>query len=202
MPKIVDHERRRAELADAVLRVIARSGISAVTNKAVAEDAGWSTGVLGHYFGNQHDLLVAALRRAAELQGRIFKELSSDDATPIQRLQAVLESVLPLDERRVALTRIFLFFYAEAASNNVAREEVADFLAGWRRVVRRHAIAAQEDGSLPPVDPTQLATYFVGLADALAMHSIFDPEVMDSLRKNPDIVGNWLISARALGLNA
>ncbi len=68
MPKIVDHDERRLALADAVLALIAREGISAVTTRAVAEESGWSTGVLNHYFGSRHELLLAALRRAGDIQ--------------------------------------------------------------------------------------------------------------------------------------
>ncbi|KWX59896.1 TetR/AcrR family transcriptional regulator [Mycobacterium sp. NAZ190054] len=194
MPKIVDHEQRRAELADAVLRVIAtRGGTAAVTNKEVAKEAGWSTGLLAHYFGNQHDLLVAALRRAAHLQGKVLKRLESEPAeTELQRLQRVLESVVPLDDERLALNRIFLYFYAEAAVDEVTRSEVAGYLRNWRRTVRAMVLAAQAEGSLPDIDPDQLAVHLVGLSDGVALHAMLDPEVLRVLSLDPGLVPRWL----------
>lgn len=183
MPKIVDHEQRRAELADAVLDVIARDGIKAVTQRAVARAAGWSTGVLNHYFASHHDLLVGALRRAAEIQGRTFKQLRGDSSlTPMQRLHRLVESVLPLDARRVAMTRIFLVFSAEAVSSPEAREEVADYLHNWRRVVQRVIAEAQEAGELASsLDPAALAAELVALSDGLAMHAILDDALLDQV---------------------
>ena len=60
MPKIVDHEARRAELAAAVWRLASREGLGAVTMRGVAAEAGWSTGALGHYFADKEELLVFA----------------------------------------------------------------------------------------------------------------------------------------------
>ncbi|MDF5758307.1 TetR/AcrR family transcriptional regulator [Spongiactinospora sp. TRM90649] len=183
MPKIVDHDQRRAELADAALDVIARDGIRAVTLRTVAEAAGWSTGVLNHYFKSHNDLLVGALRRAAEIQGRMFRQLRNDLSTdPMQRLRQLVESVLPLDARRVAMTRIFLVFYAEAAASPEAREEVADYLHNWRRVLERVITEAQEAGQLPAhLDPAALAVELVALSDGLAVHAILDGQVLKRL---------------------
>jgi AcrR family transcriptional regulator len=48
MPKVVDHEQRRGELAAAVWSLASREGLEAVTVRRVAEEAGWSTGALVH----------------------------------------------------------------------------------------------------------------------------------------------------------
>ena len=50
MPKVVDVEQRKTELAAAVARVIARSGIEGASMRQVAAEAGWTTGTLVHYF--------------------------------------------------------------------------------------------------------------------------------------------------------
>ncbi|MEU8251460.1 TetR/AcrR family transcriptional regulator [Nonomuraea sp. NPDC048916] len=185
MPKIVDHDQRRAELADVALDLIARHGIKAVTLRTVAETAGWSTGVLNHYFRSHNDLLVGALRRAAEIQGRMFKQLRGDLSTdPMQRLRQLVESVLPLDDRRIAMTRIFLVFYAQSAGDPEAREEVADYLHNWRRVVERVIVEAQRAGQLPSeLEPARLAMELVALSDGLAMHAILDEQVLKQLTK-------------------
>ncbi|NDV06093.1 TetR/AcrR family transcriptional regulator [Rhodococcus sp. IEGM 248] len=199
MPKIVDHEQRRRQLADAVLRVIARrGGVAAVTNREVAAESGWSTGILQHYFKSQHDLLLAALRRAAELQGSVFRELSRSEGSSLEKLERVLESVLPLDPERLALTSIFLFFYSEGVGNEVTRAEAADYLAGWRRVIRRHVVAAQADGLLPPGNPDLLTIHLVGLADGVATHALLDPEILEQLQAEPRIVSTWVASTWTL----
>ena len=57
MPKIVDHDARRVDLARAAAAVARRDGIDEVTVRNVASQAGVSAGALRHYFPRQADLL-------------------------------------------------------------------------------------------------------------------------------------------------
>ena len=66
MPKVVDHEERRTELAAAVWRLASRDGLEAVTVRRVAEEAGWSTGAVVHYFADKEDLLLFAFSTVAD----------------------------------------------------------------------------------------------------------------------------------------
>jgi AcrR family transcriptional regulator len=183
VPKIVDHDQRRKELADAVLTLVARVGVNGVTVRSVAEEAGWSTGVLTHYYGSRAGLLLAALRRAAAVTRRDYQQ------GPLTEL---LEGVLPLDERRLALNRIFLFFYAEAATDEEIRREIAGYLANWRADVEAAVRHAQAHGALDAArDPREVAALLVALADAVSMHAIFDPAVMEQLRSRSPVPG-WL----------
>lgn len=182
MPKIVDHDQRRKELADAVLRVVARAGVNAVTVRSVAKEAGWSTGVLTHYYGGRAELLLGALRRAAAITQRRFEAARGAD----DELAQLLEGVLPLDERRLALNRIFLFFYAEAATDEAVRAEIAGYLANWRTDV-----AEAVERAHPALDAVAAAATLVALADAVSMHAIFDPAVMAQLRAASPVPG-WL----------
>ncbi|MEN0133665.1 MAG: TetR/AcrR family transcriptional regulator [Rhodococcus sp. (in: high G+C Gram-positive bacteria)] len=183
MPKIVDHDERRLVLADAVLALIAREGISAVTTRAVAEESGWSTGVLNHYFESRHELLLAALRRAGDIQGGLYKAILDEEGTgPIEKLRNITASILPLDERRLAMTRVFLFFYAEGAAEETARGEIATFLARWRGVVRGAVVDAQREGTVSAdLDADAVTVALVALTDGLALQAILDPVVMDAI---------------------
>lgn len=50
MPKIVNHDERRQELIEATWQVIAQHGLSAVTMRQIAEEAGYANGALKPYF--------------------------------------------------------------------------------------------------------------------------------------------------------
>ena len=66
MPKVVDHEERRAKLGAAVWRLASREGLEAVTVRRVAEEAGCSTGAVVHYFAGKEDLLLFAFSTVAD----------------------------------------------------------------------------------------------------------------------------------------
>ena len=109
MPRIVNHNDRRRQICDVLLDIVAESGMAGVTIRAVAERSGWSTGVIGHYFHGRQDLLLGGLRRAAEiLAEHNTRVLTTLDG--LQALEQILEGSVPLDSRRLALSRIFYFF--------------------------------------------------------------------------------------------
>jgi len=188
MPKIVDHDRRRDELADTALAIIARSGIRAVTTRSVAEESGWSTGVLAHYFTSSKDLLVASLRRAAEIQGRVLQRYRDQTGSPLDALHGILESLLPFDERRLALSRVFLHFYAESTADDKIHDEISEYADNLRRVVRRSIVAAQDQGQVPTdLDIDAVTVDLVAAIDGLSVHALLDPAIMETLRKRPHL---------------
>ncbi|MEU3017813.1 TetR/AcrR family transcriptional regulator [Nocardiopsis sp. NPDC007018] len=110
MPKIVDHEERRRALAEALWRVIARSGPQTVSIRTVAAEAGLSSGALRHYFQTREELLVFALDLSEERVVRRMREHSRDqdpDATVVERAAGFAEHMLPLDEIRRAEYRVW-----------------------------------------------------------------------------------------------
>lgn len=191
MPKVVDHDARRTEIADAALKLIAESGIGAVTFRSLASASGWSPGVVGHYFTNRRDFLLAALHRAAELSGRRHHAIA-ETMQGRQALEAILEEELPIDNRRLALTRIFVFFYAEAVNQVEARQVIDDHLSRWRR---RTEIVVKEAQSLGDIDPqfsaADIAADLVAYVDGLAIQSLLNDDVMRRIRRSSPLRG-WV----------
>ena len=62
MPKIVDHEQRRDEIALVACRVVAGYGFDQATIVRIAREAGYTTGMVAHYFDTKQDIIIAALR--------------------------------------------------------------------------------------------------------------------------------------------
>ena len=62
---------RRAQILDAALAVLARDGISGVSMRAVAREAGLSLGLANYHFDDKHGLVVAALERIADADAEI-----------------------------------------------------------------------------------------------------------------------------------
>lgn len=187
MPKVVDHQQRRREISEALLDLVAEGGTNAVTFRAVAKRSGWSTGVLGHYFTNRDDLLLGGLRRAGEISAERQRSIGRT-MVGRQAVEAILEEELPLDNRRLALTRIFVFFYGEAAVDETVMAEIDGYLTAWRRQTAKAVRAAQELGDIDPaLDADEVAADLVAFADGLSIHVIFNPVLMDRLRASSPI---------------
>ena len=65
MPKRVDHEERRRQIADALLRTAATRGLHAAGMREVAAEAGVSLRLVQYYFGTKEELLLYATQQLA-----------------------------------------------------------------------------------------------------------------------------------------
>lgn len=197
MPRIVDRDERRREICDVLLDIVAEVGIAGATIRAVADRSGWSTGVIGHYFRNRKDLMLGGMRRAAEIAAEYATSVLSSSIGGLQAIELLLENLMFIDRRRLALNRIFLFFYAEALRDEELRHELESYLLDWRKAVARAIQRAQDGGDLPKdLDPKQVAQDLVGMTDGLSVHAMLDPEIMARVRERPH-VRFWLARLQA-----
>ncbi len=204
MPKIVDHDERRAHIAAAVLRVIARDGVKGADLRSVAREAGCSTGVIAHYVGDKQALLLCALREAMAHVGREMADIASG-LSGLRRLTAMLEAGMPLDPERAATCRIFYHFAAEGMNEPALAVELAGYYDWWRREVADVIELAQGEGHFPGQCPARLAETLVGLAEGLAIQGVFaaDPAQAAHLAgRLGEAIACFDKSARAEGVSA
>ena len=176
MPKEVDHDARRRELADAACRVIARHGLAATTLADVAEESGWSIGSMRHYFPNKDQLIAAALWRVGERVDERIRDRTAGGMT-MSDLRAAATELLPLDAARREEALVYLAFLAQAAIVPAladAAEGAAQRLQEPLAARIAHAAAA---GELPAcVDAEHEAARLRVLLDGLRLQLITTPE--------------------------
>jgi TetR/AcrR family transcriptional repressor of bet genes len=176
MPKIVDHEQRREELAAAVWRLAARDGLEAVTIRSVAAEAGWSTGALHHYFSDKEELLLFAFQTVADRVGRRVAAARETAAGPLELVRELLAIGLPLDPERRAETRVWFAFLGLALTRPVLARAQRAAYRHWRRLVADALREAQERGEVQDrVDVEREAAGLVALVDGLAVQATFEP---------------------------
>jgi TetR/AcrR family transcriptional regulator, transcriptional repressor of bet genes len=197
VPKVVDHEERRAELASAVWRLASRDGLDAVTLRAVAAEAGWSTGALHHYFDDKEDLLLFAFRTVADRVGRRVDAARESATEPLELARALLAMGLPLDAERRAETRVWFAFLGLALTRPVLARAQRAAYRHWRRLVASTLHEAQERGEIDPgIDPEREAAGLVALVDGLAVQASFEPRAIDRARME-ELVDERLTALRA-----
>ncbi|WP_433338756.1 TetR/AcrR family transcriptional regulator [Spirillospora sp. CA-294931] len=169
MPKVVDPDERRRELAAAVWRIVRRDGLDQASVRNVAREAGLSMGSLRHYFDSQPALLAFTLRAIIErIEARVAALPPEDD--PRRRAELVLAELLPLDDERAAENQVWLAFTARAMVDPELRalrdEGHATLRAGCR------ALVAALTGTGVERETDRLHA----LVDGLAVHAAIDPE--------------------------
>jgi AcrR family transcriptional regulator len=166
VPKLVDHDARRKELAAALWRVVTRDGIEAASVRRVAAEAGWSTGSLRHYFDSQADLLAFAMELVIERAGARIEAVSRS-GLPREIAERALHEVIPLDAERRAEMQVWLAFTAQSLVRPDLRA-----LRDRAHVGIRTLCEAVAELLGAPADSAQRLH---ALVDGLALHAILDP---------------------------
>jgi len=175
VPKVVDRERRRGELAAAAARVVSRIGLEGVSVQAVAAEAGCSVGSIAHYFRNKDELLLHALRVVTEALLAPLRELAGGAGT-VDGLQALARASLPLDAARERDWRVRLAFWTRGSGPpeevQLARHQLAEWRALWEGALR----AAQAQGSVrADVDARETSAGVVALIVGSATQLLLRP---------------------------
>ena len=118
MPKLVDHEERRRQIADALLRTAATRGLHAAGMREVAAEAGVSLRLVQYYFGTKEELLLASMQYLAARFGERavarFREASGSGgpARPRDVTAAILAEALPADDERRTFNVVYTAYLA------------------------------------------------------------------------------------------
>lgn len=124
MPKRVDHEERRGQIADALVRVAGRRGLHAVGMRDVAAEAGVSLRLVQYYFETKEKLLLYGLQHLTDrFTARVGARLAAAGPAPGPRAtaEALLLASLPTDEE----SRTFHLLYSSYAILSVTDEALA-----------------------------------------------------------------------------
>jgi AcrR family transcriptional regulator len=165
------HARRRAQLVDAVFRVVARDGIEGVSVRAVAREADLSMGSLRHYFATQAELLAFSL---GEVERRMRARLADLDTSgdPRDVLERVLHQLVPLTPESRVEHEIWLAFVGKAVAEPALHDLNARVYDDLGALVRRLI----PDVLGPGRDADLEAERLYALVDGLVLHAALRPE--------------------------
>ncbi|MFE0579890.1 TetR/AcrR family transcriptional regulator [Streptomyces sp. NPDC058874] len=124
MPKRVDHEERRTQIAEALVRVAGRRGLHAVGMRDVAAEAGVSLRLVQYYFQTKEKLLFYGLQHLTDrFTARVGARLDAVSPDPGVRatVEAILLASLPVDEE----SRTFHLLYSSYSILSVTDDALA-----------------------------------------------------------------------------
>jgi AcrR family transcriptional regulator len=185
VPKIVDAEARRAEIVEAVFRIIAVDGLERASLREVADEAGLAVGSVRHYFAGSEELLSHSFAAVVDrITGRLAAALPAIAASVPgtgphrEAVLTLLGEFLPLDEERAVDACVWMAF------KNAAR--IRPFLAAEADRSHRQvaAVVGQVITALVPDDGDGQqslaveAERLLATLDGLCMHALLQPAWM------------------------
>lgn len=173
MPKIVDHEARRHEIARAIVHRIERDGIATVSVRSIADDVDTSPSALRHYFPSSDEMLDFTLRMMRDNQAERLRARGAADS-----IRTAWSEALPLDAERRREAHVWLSVMT-VARTPALRRTLAEMNADLDRLCDA-TVTALAPGADRAAESLVLRAFTDGLTlNALTEPERFTPEAID-----------------------
>ncbi|HIW99437.1 MAG TPA: TetR/AcrR family transcriptional regulator [Candidatus Nesterenkonia stercoripullorum] len=193
----------KSRLAEALTRVVAREGISGVSVRAVAAEAGVSGGAVQYHFPTRAEMVLYAMEWTSEqVEQRLSAVPRWGDVREWTR--EILLELLPLDVDRHRQHAVWLAFIAHAETDpklaDVKRQTNEKLRGMYSRIVRARRELPVTDGTSTASSPTAstgiemdaplLQSHVDGLSLQLAAL-----ELDEAIRVGPRLLDRYLVLA-------
>ncbi|MEJ1968529.1 MAG: TetR/AcrR family transcriptional regulator [Rhizomicrobium sp.] len=147
MPKIVDHDVRRDDIARAAFRVIRRKGVARATIRDIAHESGSSVGAVVHYIPSKDHLFL----QAAEYSTLVIRdrmERAEREHSGLEALRRVLYEGLPVNDDMLGHWKVWFGFWQLSETSELIRAATHDRYGESYRRYGRLMRAAQKAGEI------------------------------------------------------
>lgn len=184
-------ERRAATesaLSVAAAEVIVEFGVGALTLARVGDRAGYSRGIVTHYFGSKQALLEAVARNA---QSGLAAAVEGQ-APGVDRLVRFIDEYLASMADDGRGWSAFLLLWVQAATS----ADLADIMRDRDDYVREHlcedVAAGIEEGKITAeVDPAAVAVAVIGQLRGIGLQLLLDPAAVDLHQLQRSVPALW-----------
>jgi len=172
VPRRVDHEQRRRQIGEALLRIAHTRGLQAASMREVAAEAGVSLRLVQYYFHTKEELLLGALAYLGDqLSARVTRQVAALGTPPTPRgvVYGTLTAILPTDEESRRLTKTYTAYYVLVLDQpDLAARHGTTYPDALERFLAKHLRTAQETGDVDPGrDPATEAAALLALTNGL-----------------------------------
>ncbi|WP_410771794.1 TetR/AcrR family transcriptional regulator [Fontibacillus sp. BL9] len=180
MPKQVDHEQRKQNIAEATWRVIVNEGMEGATVRNIAKEAGLSLGALRHDFPSQESLLAYAMNLVKERAGQRIASIAAQDIPAKDKVLGMLLEIVPTDDQTRAEMEVWFVFTAYYSHKRDSFDAQHDGIFSMVKIILAHLDQAGllKQGARMDMEAEML----YALVDGLAMHALLDPQRLDKER--------------------
>ncbi|MED1916906.1 TetR family transcriptional regulator C-terminal domain-containing protein [Bacillus thuringiensis] len=181
MPKIIDHEKRREQIAEATWRVIVEQGMEGATVRGIAKEAGLSLGALRHYFATQDELLMYAMQLVKERATARIVEISANEKwAPKERITKIFLELLPTNQEKMVEMEVWFAFTVYFRHKKEGFDAQHD---GIFAAVRKLLDSADQLNLLrKELDKEMEAEKLYAVIDGLALHAYLEPQRVNGER--------------------
>lgn len=175
----------------AAYRMIKKRGLAGATFRAVAKEAGYTTGALLHYIDSMDNLLLEASEFSAR-DVRAKMEAAQKLPDKLEALRQVLYLALPSDADKRGNWNFFLGFWERSVQNVRVRKLTHVRYAEWLQRTAKLIQDAQRAGGLPDdIDVSLASRSCVAMIDGIAIQTLRAGNP-PSAREQQELIDTWI----------
>lgn len=196
MAKQVRDPESRERIVVAARRLVAVQGVHASTMRAIAAEAGVTTGAVTHYFADKADVMTAVIRYNNELIARTMVQAAAG-MRGLPALEAAMDSLLPLEDEMLRSWTVLIAFWGQSPAKQFVLSEGSSLgYLGLRAYVMALLGDAVEDGDVPAdTDIEHEAERVIALVGGIGMMVGGFPDQRDAIRRRARTMLSELITA-------
>lgn len=161
---------RRESLIAAAVRAIRDRGMLETNTRAVAAEAGVSTGLMHHYFASYDDLLAAAFERVALDDLERARRVLAQCQTPGERLDALVSAFQPADDGWQF--RWWMDAWSSSPRHPAVRDTAARVNRQWQALIEEILADGNATEEFTCPDPRASAWRLLALLDGLTIQVV------------------------------
>ncbi len=166
----------RQRIVEAVWKVMVERGLSALTVRLVASEAGISHAMVHYHFASKDDLILAVVEQARQYWILPMEAIVTGEGSPQERLERLIVWMAEPATREVM--RVHRQLLSESGWNEQLHEAMGAEYARWRAGFVTLFCELKDAGHLDPrVDEGLLGAGFATLADHLVGKQALDPSL-------------------------
>ncbi|MBN1383121.1 MAG: TetR/AcrR family transcriptional regulator [Deltaproteobacteria bacterium] len=174
MPKIVDKEQKRIEIARKAMPLVAKYGFANTPVRKITAEVGMGKGTFYDYFTNKEDILNEIIRITfADWTQMVISKIGKID-DPLEQLFIMLKEGSNLDKTFEQMMIIYVDLWRWSVGHKGADKFIPAFrtyLTNGKKAVSDIIEEAQQKGLIKKeVDSAALATALIALIDGMCMH--------------------------------
>jgi AcrR family transcriptional regulator len=177
MPKIVDHDEKRKQIAEAAWNIIRKEGVEKASIRRVAAEAGMSSGALRHYFSTQDEMLLFIMNYYLE-EGKKRSQNKEWSETPVQAVEEVLLELVPIDEEKKIETSVWWILALRSLTSDTIKDKKDEMTDGTYELANSMIEILALKGVLSDSMNAELEkSRLTALIEGLSIHALLRPDV-------------------------
>lgn len=192
MPRIVDRDKKRSEIAQKAIEVLAKRGFQATTIQEIADAAGLGKGTVYHYFKTKEEILSVVSEEIFHEMERSFGAALLRIDKPMEKLSALIEEALHVTED---VEHLFIV-YTELWLMNIRGDKYNDYMSVIKNLhndLKNLTAGMIDEGKKQGLwdkdtDSDALAAYLVASFDGVVVHYMMDKGNFDIKRVTKEFI--------------